>query len=163
MLLLLPVLGLVPVDAAAQSGARGGDELTREQMLERIHAQYERQLQIRLGVDAETRDEIQKILHSMRTERRALYQRKRALHRQREAFADDGGSEAQAREILAEARALRAEEARIAAEEEARLLEFLTPRQVLEFQILREEFNERVRRVYRRGDPGDSAKDDSLF
>jgi len=159
VVLLAPLLVASPAGAGAQSGERGGAELTREEMLERLHAGFERKMETRIGLDSETRAEVREILDSMRSERRAIYHRKRELARQREAFGEEGGSQARARGILAEARAIRAEEARIEAEEEARLLELLSPRQVLEFQILREEFSERIRRVYR-GEDGRSSRQD---
>lgn len=156
-LLLIPLVLGAPAQLQAQTGERGGEqELGREEMLARIHAQFERELETRLGLDAQGRAEVQEILASMRSERRRLYHRKRALERERKDFGSGGGSQAEARGILAEARAIRADEARIEAEEEARLLEILSPRQVLEFQILRDDFNERIREVFRRRGGGHS-------
>ncbi len=143
------VLG-APVSLAAQSGQAGpGQELSREEMQARIQAHFEEKLSRELGLDAETRTEVYEVLESMRSERRDLLQRKRALHARRKQFHEEGGSQREARRILAEAREIRSMEARIESEEEARLLEVMSPRQVLQFQVLREEFNERIRRMHR--------------
>lgn len=153
-LLMLLMVGM-PLGLAAQSGQAGpGQELTREEMQARIHAHFEEQLSRELGLDAETRAEVYEVLQSMRSERRALLQRKRALHARRKQFHQEGGSQREARRILAEAREIRSMEARIESEEEARLLEIMSPRQVLQFQVLREELNERIRQMHR----GDSLR-----
>jgi len=148
-LMTLLVLG-TPVGVAAQSGQTGSDqELSREEMQARIQAHFEEKLSRELGLDAETRTEVYEVLESMRSERRDLLHRKRALHARRKQFHEEGGSQREARRILAEAREIRSMEARIESEEEARLLEVLSPRQVLQFQVLRDEFNERIRRMHR--------------
>ncbi len=156
-----PVLALMftlllgaPTGALAQSGS--DRELTREEMQARIHAQFDRALSRDLGLDRATREEIQEILDSMREKRRALYQRRRALAERKEAFRESEGDEKEARRILSETRAIRAEEARVEAEEETRLLEIMSPSEVLGFQLLRDDFNERIRRMYRRGGSGSS-------
>lgn len=159
---LLLILG-APAALEAQSGQER--ELTREEMQARIHAQFERALSRDLGADAETRAEIQEILDSMREKRRALYERRRALADRKADFQETGGDEKEARRILSETRAIRAEEARIEAEEETRLLEIMSPAEVLKFQLLRDDFNERIRRMYRRGGAGspEGQGDDSLL
>lgn len=147
-LVTLLVLG-TPVGVGAQSGQSGpGQELSREEMQAQIQAHFEEKLSRELGLDAETRADVYEVLESMRSERRDLFQRKRALHARRKQFHEGGGSQREARRILAEAREIRSMEARIESEEEARLLEVMSPRQVLQFQVLREEFNERIRRMY---------------
>ncbi len=153
LILMIVLLAGLPAPVLAQSGQTDrGQDLTREEMQARIQAHFEEQLSRELGLDAETRTEVYEVLESMRSERRELFQRKRALHVRMKQFHEEGGSQREARRILAEARAIRSAEARIESEEEARLLEIMSPRQVLQFQVLREEFNERIRRMHR-GDP----------
>ncbi len=163
ILLLLAMLspGLLPLEAQAQSGGISeSQELTREEMMARLHAQFERKLSRELGLGAEVRSEIGEILGSMREKRRELYQRRRALSAQKKAFHEEGGGEKEARRILSETRAVRAEEARIESEEEARLLEVMSPAEVLRFQVIRDDFNERIRQMHRdrsgRGEDGSS-------
>jgi hypothetical protein len=156
--------GLLTVEAQAQTGGSSeGQELTREEMMARLHAQFERELSRELGLGAEVRSEIGEILGSMRDKRRELYQRRRALSAQKKAFHEAGGGEKDARRILSETRAVRAEEARIESEEEARLLEVMSPAEVLRFQVIRDDFNDRIRQMHRersdRGGDGASGAD----
>lgn len=170
ILLLVGLLspGLMPMAAQAQSGgSSGSQELTREEMMARLHAQFERELSRELGLGAEVRSEIEEILGSMRQKRRDLYQRRRALSAQKKSFHEEGGGEKDARRILSETRAVRAEEARIESEEEARLLEIMSPAEVLRFQVIRDDFNDRIRKMHRersdRGGGGSSGDHPLLF
>jgi hypothetical protein len=159
-LILLPFVILplaVPVDGAAQDGPpRQGQQMTRQEAQARVMQQFERRMARELRLDRGKLEEVQKVLHSMLEERRGLFQRRRALHVRIRRFQEEGGNETTAREILSESRAIRAAEARIESEEEARLLEVLTPAQVLRFQIMRDELNEQIRRMQR--GPADTAR-----
>lgn len=149
---LAAVLVMAPVEAHAQSQpTQRSDEMSRQEMLAHIIDHFERRLTRELKLDQEQVDAIHEITASMRDERRELYQRRRALDERMREFAREGGSDRQARRILSESRAIRAAEARTEAEEEARLLEILSPAQVLRFHAMRDELNERIRRLHRRG------------
>ncbi len=151
-LLLLGSLAMIlaaPAPSTAQSGDRG--QMSRQEMQQRVIQNFERRLVSELKLDSGQLEEVQAVALSMRDERVKLYQRRRALEEQTKRFRDGGGSEGGARRILSEVRAIRAEEARIEAEEEALLLEILTPAQVVQFRILRDELNERIRAMHRGG------------
>jgi hypothetical protein len=149
---LAAVVAMTPLEAQAQSQpSQRSDEMSRQEMLVRIIDQFERRLTRELKLSDEQLDAIREITVSMRSERREVYQRRRALDERMREFAREGGSDREARRILSESRAIRAAEARIEAEEEARLLEILSPAQVLQFHAMRDELNERIRRLHRRG------------
>ncbi|MEX2530372.1 MAG: hypothetical protein WD960_06320 [Gemmatimonadota bacterium] len=156
VLFLFVVMAMVlfaPVPSAAQSGDR--EQMSRHEMQRRVIQGFERRLVRELNLDSGQLEEVQAVIRSMRHERVALYQRRRALDEQTKRFGDGAGSEAEARAILSEARAIRAEEARIEAEEEALLLEILSPSQVVQFGILRDDLNDRIRRMHSGGGPPD--------
>lgn len=153
---VLLLVGLsAPFVLPAQTRGNADTTLSRQDMLQRVFAQFERRLARELRLTADQIREINDIMRTMREQRGELYQRRRALGREMQRFGEEEeGDEATARSILAETRAIRAEESRLESEEEARLLEILTPAQVLGFRIMREELNDRIRRVYR-SDDGD--------
>ena len=64
------------------------------------------------------------------------------------------GDDARATELLRGLADLRVREARLFADEQERLLEVLTPSQILRFHAVREELNQRIRRL-RGGGPGE--------
>lgn len=158
-LVILLVSG-TPVTVHAQTRSPdSAQEASREEILSRVVEHFQRKLRRELNLDRGQVEAIQEITTSMREERGALFHRRRELKQRLERFVDDGGSDREARQILAEIRALRAAEARIEAEEEARLLEVLSPAQVLRFQAMRDELNERIRRIHRNREGGNGSSD----
>lgn len=149
ILMALMALSLPAPVAAQEEATQGGSEMTRQEMQSRILRGFERRLARELRLDSEQLGQVQEVMRSMHEARRELFQRRRALQARRESFREGDGGEASARAILSEMRAVRAEEARIETEEEARLLEVLSPSQVLRFQIMRAELNDRIRRMHR--------------
>ncbi len=153
-LALLPialVLSFSPgLEAQSSGGAQGQqDAQSRQQMQAQIMAQFEQRVARELRLDRATMREVTEVLAAMQQERHEIFQRSRAHTARLRAIAAEGGSDSEAREILREARAIRAREARIANEEEMRLLEVLSATQLLRFQIVRDDFNERIRRMQR--------------
>ncbi|TVR63831.1 MAG: hypothetical protein EA422_08260 [Gemmatimonadales bacterium] len=146
-------MGAILLPAApvlAQSGPTPqAQEMTREEMLAAIHAQFEREMVQELGLDRQTMGAIRDVMTSMVERRRDLYQRRRALRTLSREFHETGGDEATARRILSETRAIRSQEALLEAEEESQLLQIMSPAEVLRFQALRDDFNERIRRMHR--------------
>lgn len=140
-----------PAPSAAQSDDR--ERLSRQEMQRRVIQGFERRLVRELNLDSGQLEAVQAVIRSMRDERVALYQRRRTLDDQTKRFGESAGNEAEARRILSEARAIRAEETRIEAEEEALLLEILSPSQVVRFGILRDDLNDRIRRMHSGGGP----------
>jgi hypothetical protein len=152
--LLLPLM-FIPEGVIAQSGssAQQSQQMSRQQMQAQIMEEFERRMARELRLSREEFREVQAVLRAMREERSELFQRQRAHHARLQSFGASGGTDAEAREILREARSLRARTARIEAEEEARLLELMSPSQLLRFQFMRAEFNEQIRRMQRPGRP----------
>lgn len=149
--LLLTAVILIPAaPALAQSApTSGADQMTREEMQAAIHAQFEREMVQKMGLDRQTMGAIRNVMTSMVERRRELYQRRRALRTLSREFHESNGDEAMARRILSETRAIRSQEALLEAEEESQLLQIMSPAEVLRFQALRDDFNERIRRMYR--------------
>lgn len=148
------LLGLVVLSptspAAAQSvDPPSSDQMTREEMQAFIHSQFQRELERELGLTQETMDAIFGVMADMGERRRELWQRNRALRTMTRDFRESGGDEALARRILSETRAIRSQEALLEADEESQLLQIMSPAQVLRFQALRDDFNERIRRMHR--------------
>jgi hypothetical protein len=155
ILALALALTCFPEGVIAQSGSSGqqAQQMTRQQMQAQIVEQFERRMARELRLSRDEFQEVQTVLRAMREERSELFQRQRTHHLRLQAFATSGGTDAEAREILREARSLRARTARIESEEEARLLELMSPSQLLRFQIMRTEFNEQIRRMQRPARP----------
>ncbi len=148
------LLGLVvlspPSPAEAQSvDPPSSDQMTREEMQAFVHSQFQRELERELGLSQETMDAIFGVMADMGERRRELWQRNRALRNMTRDFRESGGDEALARRILSETRAIRSQEALLEADEESQLLQIMSPAQVLRFQALRDDFNERIRRMHR--------------
>lgn len=150
LLLLGSVLILPASPAAGQSGAPPtSDQMTREEMQATIHAQFQRELERELGLNQTTMDAIFGIMADMGERRRDLWHRNRSLRNMTREFQESGGDEALARRILSETRAIRSQEALLEADEESQLLQIMSPAEVLRFQALRDDFNERIRRMHR--------------
>lgn len=161
VLLTLALVGAPALELTAQQGQTPprSQELTRQEMVTRLVKQFEHRLIQDVGIDRTQLEAVHEVMNSMRHERRELFQRRRALEQQMKRFAEEGGSEREARRLLAQARAIRADEARLESEEEARLLEILSPTQVLRYLAMRDDLNERIRALQRRPDGGGSHHD----
>lgn len=161
---LLVLLLTAPAGLAAQQ--RGGPPPQREELQRRLQARFGQIVSRQLGLEREQQQELSRVLRSAEQERRDLFAREQAL---RVRLRSQGSllptaepvplmSDEQARAVLEEMRAIREEEARLRASEEARLLEVLTPAQLVRFYALREQLNQRIRRLQqgpmRGGGPG---------
>jgi Spy/CpxP family protein refolding chaperone len=113
----------------------------------------------RLGLTAEGQRELGEVLRTYQEDREALALREAQLQRRvlSEGLltAPDVApllTDEEAREILSEMEAIRDEERRLAAAEQERLLEILTPSQLVRFHALRDALNQRTRGL-RQGGP----------
>ena len=154
--LILALLLLVPAaPAAAQVGPRG--PVDREQLEERVRARMAQMIQERLALSEEEGARMRQILQETHERRRELRMEERALRRRLGAWADqgEGADAAEARAILERMADLRVAEVDLFRAEQDRLLEFLTPRQVLTFHVLRQRMGERIQELRGgRGGPG---------
>lgn len=140
-----------PVDA--QRPQRRGSPQDRAQLEERIRARMGQMIQARLGLEEEQASLLSEVVREFDTQRRTLGRQEEATRRRVEALTLEGGTDEQeARELLDRMADLRAQEAELFRAEQERLLEVLTPMQVIEFQALRAELGQRIRAL--RGRPG---------
>ena len=150
--------GLSPIVASAQARARG-PSATRQELVERIRERFENRIARELRLDEEQREVIGEVFSVFARSRAELLPQRREIERRISGhLAGPDGSEEDALGLLEEMRALREREAELLREEEDRLLEVLTPSQVLRLQALRDQFGNQIRRL--RGDsspriPGD--------
>ena len=131
----------------------------RLQLERQVWARFGEIVRERLGLTAEDQSELGEVLRTYQEDREALALREAQLQRRvlseslltaREVaplLTDD-----EARAILSEMEAIRDEERRLAAAEQERLLELLTPSQLVRFYALRDALNQRTRGL-RQGGP----------
>ncbi|MGD2071641.1 MAG: hypothetical protein PVI57_23455 [Gemmatimonadota bacterium] len=161
---LLALLLAAPAGLAAQQ--RGGPPGQREELQRRLQTRFGQIVSRQLGLEREQQQELSRVLREGAQERRDLLAREQALRVRLRAQGSILPTaepaplmpEEQAREVLAEMRAIREAEANLRASEEARLLEILTPAQLVRFYAVREQLNQRIRRLQqgpmRGGGPG---------
>ncbi len=147
---LLSCGSLPALEASAQSRDRGSSQSRRE-TVERIQERFQNRIVRELRLDEEQREVLREVLSAFARSRAELLPRRRELEREiREHLEGGGGSEDVAMNLIEEMRALRQRQADLLLEEEDRLLEALSPSQVLRLQSLRDQFGDQIRRL--RGD-----------
>lgn len=139
----------------AQGPPRG--QMDRERLEQVIRIRMAELIQDRLQLTEEEGAELGRVMEELHGERRALRQRERALRGRASAWGDgDRTDREEARALLDEMLQLRADEVRLFRAEQERLLELLTPEQLLTFYALRDRMADRLRELRggRRGPPG---------
>ena len=148
-LLGLLVALLAPEMAVAQrpQGGRNRPDMER-QLRERFEAMVQREL----GLGDEQAAVLREAVAEFQEDRGALAQRQRELQRR---LRSTGSilSEDEARSVLDELVAVKQEEVRLLELEQARLLEVLSPQQLVRFYTLREQLGARIRQL-RQNRPG---------
>jgi len=142
-----PPSGLVAQTPAPSPGAGQAQNPSRQELLQRIQTQFQGQIARELGLSPAQVRSLQEVFHSYGQARGSLLPRRMELMRRIREMNQGQPTEEQARLLLQELRQLRDEEARLLVDEENRLLEILTPTQVLRLQVLRDEFGDLIRRV----------------
>jgi Spy/CpxP family protein refolding chaperone len=148
LVMVIGTLG-VPVSVEAQDpGPRADREMSRQQMQERVQRTFEERMARALDLTEEQQDRMRDALADSREARRELMPRRRELQVEARLFLrEDRGDDDRARELIRARRELREAEFRLQRDEEERLLQILSPSQVLRMQMLRDEFGERIRRL----------------
>lgn len=153
----LATLVLVAAPLDAQRGPDRRDARDREQLEQRIRAQMGRMISDRLGLDSLQAAELADVVRGFDARRRALFRAEQETRRSVEALVRaDSTDDEQAAALLERMAELRVQEAQLFAEEQTALASVLTPTQVLELQVLREQIGRRIRalRGDGDGDPG---------
>lgn len=152
------VLALAGVTGAPLSAQRGPPgrmgQPDRTELERRVRARFGQMVKERLGLNDEQAQRLNEAVMSFQQDRMNLWREEQAVRKRVDALLLEGGNdEAEARTLLQRMQDLRMEEARLGQTEQERLLEVLTPIQVLRFQAMREEMGQRIRRL-RGGGPG---------
>jgi hypothetical protein len=130
----------------------------RQAMMARVQRDYERHMVRELGLTGDQLGALRSVIAEFHPPRAAIMRERRELAVALRGLGQASGGEARARELLDRSRALRSRELDLQRQEEERLLEFLSPTQVLQLHQVREAFAERIRRLegspqMRRGGP----------
>ncbi len=161
LLLALCVVMVLPLVAPtpgldAQSSDRQGLEMTRQEMQARIIRGFEHRVMRELDLTDSQLVQIREIATEHREARGGLMRDRRTLARDMDAFARDGGSEAQARALLSRQMELHEREIAIQQSEEDALLEVLSPAGLIRYIKMRSDLVDRIRELERRGRDGRS-------
>lgn len=127
----------------------------RQEMMNRIQQEWERELARELSLTPRQMEGLRGVFVEFRMVRgelmRERFQLAQDMERHRRQAA---GNEAEARRLLDRARALRAREVDLQRVEEERLLEVISPSQLLRLHQMRDDFSDRIRRLEGQTRPG---------
>jgi hypothetical protein len=151
LLIAAPLSAQLP--AQQQPGARGGLPANRLQLERRLQQAFAQRVREELGLNADQATALGSATLGFQRERQDLVRRENELRRRyRMGAAEVGGAragapavpDAEAMEILRELRSLRAAELDLYTREQDRLLQLLTPAQVVRYYLLREQLADRI-------------------
>jgi len=152
VVLALGLWGALPVEAQRAPGA--GRPQDRAQLERRVRARFAEMMQRRLALTDEQSRALSAVVDGLQAERMELGRDEQVLRRRLEALlVDDEASDEEARALLQRMTDLRAREARLFQDEQQKLLEVLTPTQVVRFHAMREQLAARIQQL-RGGPPG---------
>ena len=136
-----------PISAQRRPGRPGGQQ-DRTELERRVRARFGEMVKQRLGLTDEQAQRLNETVRGFQEDRMRLGREDQAARKRVEALLlDDAGDAAQAKELLGRMQELRMEEVRLSQAEQEKLLDVLTPMQLLRFQALREEMGRRIQRL----------------
>lgn len=143
-------LSAVPVAAQQRPPDRRPERADLER---RVRARFGEMVKNRLGLTDEQAAQLDEAVGSFRQERQTLFREEQALQKRTEAALLEGGpSDDEARDLLDQMQKLQFQEAELFKSEQEKLLQVLTPSQLVRFHALREEMGRRIQQL--RGGPG---------
>jgi hypothetical protein len=150
LIVLIAVLALAQPASAQRRG--GSSQPSRAELERRLREDFEERVRERLGLTEEQARNLSNAVLEFQQERLDLQRRESALRQrlERQGTGRRGGAllaDDQARDVLREMRALQNDETSLFNREHDRLLELLTPGQLVSYYLLREQFAESLRRV----------------
>lgn len=146
---------LSPVQAQRTPDAEPRSSEERARLEQRMRARVAEIMRNRIGIDADTEARLSEIAREFEGRRRALRTEEREAREQIEAFVRSGRTDNPAAGALLErVLVIRTREAELFREEQTRLLEVLTPTQLLQLNELRLELGRRIRAL--RNDAGNA-------
>lgn len=136
----------------------------RAQLERRIRQAFLNRLRQELRLNSDELAALQEVIRWSENERQTIASDTRGLNERVSEFLRGGGTEQDARSLLAERAELQARESRLFAAEQERLLEVMTAPQVVRFYSIRDELNARIRRLRMdvQGRPGGAVRDGDL-
>ncbi|MEZ4417795.1 MAG: hypothetical protein R3E10_18710 [Gemmatimonadota bacterium] len=137
--LLVLALGL-----AAPAGLAAQQEAPRAQLEQRVRRAFAERLRRELDLDAEQAGRLRDVMQWSEEQRRAIALENRQIRLDTERFQQQQEGEREASAILEARLRLQEREATLFREEQQRLLEVMSPGQVVRFYELREQFVRRV-------------------
>lgn len=150
--MVLMAAGLAPLSAQRGPGPRGQD---RAELERRVRARFGQIVKQRLGLTDQEARRLEETVMGFQQDRSRLHREEQALRERVDAMVRQGTDDsAEARRVLVRMQEIRVEEARLWGNEQERLMEVLSPVQVLRFQLLREEMGMRIQRLRGGGPPG---------
>lgn len=149
----LAAVFVLPASASAQGmpGRRG-----RADLEQRVRARFGQMVRERLGLTDEQAQRLEHVVQGFQADRMELARNEESVRRRVQALlVETQPSEEEARALLKRMSEMHEQEVRLSAQEEDSLLTVLSPSQVLEFNVLREEMGARIRQLRRGfGSPG---------
>ncbi|MEX1259089.1 MAG: hypothetical protein WEG36_15950 [Gemmatimonadota bacterium] len=142
------LLALLAAGASPVAAQPGPDQMTRQELLQRIQREFEEQIARELVLSDEQRAELPGILSEFGAARRELGDMRGAFMDRVAAILEaDTDDPVQSLALIEEGRALRNLEEQLLVREEERLLDILEPSQVLLLQIVRDQFGDLIQSV----------------
>ena len=156
MFLTVALMGLAaaaPAEAQRRPGSGRGGMPDREQLEQRIRARMGEMMRQRLDLTPEQGERLSEVVKEFDAQRRELGKQAQATRKRVEALILEGGQDdEEGLELLRRLSDLKLREAELFGAEQKALLQVLSPVQVLQFQALREQLGQRIRRL--RGNRG---------
>lgn len=127
--------------------------MDRMELERRVRARFGQMVKERLGLTDEQAARLAETVGSFRQDRQSLMREEQALQKRVEAALLEGGpTDDEARTLLDQMQKLQFDEAELFKNEQEKLLEVLTPSQLVRFHALREQMGRRIQQL--RGGPG---------
>jgi hypothetical protein len=119
----------------------------RQQLEQRVRRAFQNRVRQDLQLTAAEVPQLTEVIRWSEGLRRGIALRTRELNTRAVDFLREGGAESEAVAILEERKALQREESDLFAEEQERLLDVLSPNQVVRYYRLRDQFNRQLQRA----------------
>ena len=142
LLVTLVLGGAAPLTAQDTDRPQSRVELER-----RVRQVFINRLRQELRLTPNEIQSLQEVIRWSEGQRQAVAADTRSMNDRVTEYLRSGGTEQAARELLAERAEIQAREARLFAEEQERLLTVMSAPQVVRFYVIRDDLNDRIRRL----------------
>ncbi len=153
---VIALLAALPVGAEAQANAQERRDLER-----RVRQAFQNRIRQELRLTPPEMESLREVISWSEGERSRIATETRDLNGRVADFLREGGTSDDARTLLTERASLQRRGTQLFLDEQERLLEVLTPAQVVRFYRLRDEFNARILRARQGGALRPSPEDDA--